>query len=527
MGGLVLAVVSVVLGGLIYLIAYVARSPQVAGGVSGGAALAGAGGGIFTGGEPLSDQGRLTAGDFSEIFLQNWHEFFRWSNVDRVYLGVWRGLQAASRVLGVAVGWMERYSAVLVVVLAAAMLAGVRWYAPEVLILGFPAALQVPRMLVIACAVAATALILAAIYSQARRSFMPWLFVPLMALIGLATVAGLAVANPQPRLALLEVGALLTIPLVWQCARTTSAKLTYLAVVLISALTLIASDLALERGEGGWARALLLTSACVKLAAVPLFFWLLRLADELPAVVLGLIIAVVDMAAFGELWVSAQAAPNLITPQGLLLGAAAATSFLAALLMLTQRSLKRLLVLSTVEDVGFLLLGLASVSALGMRGAIIAAATHSLAKALLFICLSGPEADGALNNEATGLATRYPVSAFGFLFGMLAMLGIPPTMGFIGRWRLYETALQINPLLLTVFVLSSVMALIAYTLALTSVWWGPAPAPDPPLSSLPQPSAHPISEPVVLQAVIVALAGLLLVAGLWPGMIGMLMGGRP
>jgi formate hydrogenlyase subunit 3/multisubunit Na+/H+ antiporter MnhD subunit len=527
MGGLVLAVVSVVLGGLIYLIAYVARSPQVAGVSSGGAALAGAGGGIFTGGEPLSDQGRLTAGDFSEIFLQNWHEFFKWSNVDRVYLGVWSGLQAASRGLGVAVSWMERYAAVLVVVLAAAVLAGVRWFAPEVLILGFPAALQVPRMLVVACAVAAVSLILAALYSKARRSFMPQLFVPLMVLIGLATVAGLAVANPRLRLGLLEAGALLTIPLVWQSARTISAKLAYLTVVLISALTLIASDLALEHGEGGWARALLLTSACVKLAAIPLFFWLLRLADELPAVVLGLIIAVVDMAAFGELWVSAQAAPNLITPQGLLLGAAAATSFLAALLMLSQRSLKRLLVLSTVEDVGFLLLGLASVSALGMRGAIIAAATHALAKALLFICLSGPEADGALSGEATGLATRYPVSAFGFLFGMLAMLGIPPTMGFIGRWRLYETALQINPLLLTVFVLSSVMALIAYTLALTRVWWGPASGLEPPLSSPPQQLAHPISEPVVLQAVIVALAGLLLVAGLWPGMMGMLMGGRP
>ena len=107
------------------------------------------------------------------------------------------------------------------------------------------------------------------------------------------------------------------------------------------------------------------------------------------------------------------------------------------------------------------------------------------------------------------------------------MLGIPPTMGFIGRWRLYETALQINPLLLTVFVLSSVMALIAYTLALTRVWWGPASGLEPPLSSPPQQLAHPISEPVVLQAVIVALAGLLLVAGLWPGMMGMLMGGRP
>ena len=81
--------------------------------------------------------------------------------------------------------------------------------------------------------------------------------------------------------------------------------------------------------------------------------------------------------------------PGMFTPTGLWLGAAAATSFLAALLMLTQRSLKRLLVLSTVEDVGFLLLGLASATALGTTGALVAAATHALAKALLFICLSG------------------------------------------------------------------------------------------------------------------------------------------
>ncbi len=57
--------------------------------------------------------------------------------------------------------------------------------------------------------------------------------------------------------------------------------------------------------------------------------------------------------------------------------------------MLTQRSLKRLLVLSTVEDIGFLLLGVFAVSQLGINGAIIAAATHALAKALLFACLSG------------------------------------------------------------------------------------------------------------------------------------------
>jgi NADH:ubiquinone oxidoreductase subunit 5 (subunit L)/multisubunit Na+/H+ antiporter MnhA subunit len=513
MGGLVLAVVSLILGGLIYAVAYVARPTQTA-----GAALAG--GGVFTGGEPLSEQGRLTAGDFSSIFLQNWHEFFRWSNVDAVYLGVWRGMQAVSRWLGVVVSWMERYALALVIVLAAAVLAIVRWFAPGASdwtylhggLLGGP--IPVPTLLVLACAVAGVALIMAAL------SHTKWLrLMPLMILVGTAVVAGLIVPDPWMRLGLLELGAFLTVALVWQSAHTRTAKLTYLAVVVISAVSLVGSDLLLERGQPVWAHALLLTSVFVKLAAIPLFFWLLALADELPALVLGLIIAVVDMAAFSEFLISV---PSYFIHSWALLVIAAATSFLAALLMLTQRNLKRLLVLSTVEDVGFLLLGVFSTNIIGLNGAIFAAATHALAKALLFICLSGPEADGALDGEHTGLATRYPVAAFGFLFGMLAMLGIPPTMGYIGRWRLYETAVQIGWPLAAVFILSSIFALIAYTLALTRVWWGPEHAPHP--SSSPP---HLIREPFLLKAVIVALVVLVLAGGIWPDSIQMLLGGRP
>jgi multicomponent Na+:H+ antiporter subunit A len=517
-GGLVLAVVSLVVGGAIYAIAYVARPATAVASAGGGPALATAGGGIFTGGEPLSDQGRLTAGDFSDIFLQNWHSFFRWTNVDRVYLGVWSGMQAASRALGIFVSWMEQRATVLVVLLAAALLAGVRWFAPAMAVNAPLASPRVPEVLVAACAVAAVALVLAALSHAGGRRL-----VPFMVLAGGSAVAGLAVADPWLRLGLLELAALLTIPLVWQSAKTQAAKLTYLTVVLISASSLVASDLLMERGQPDWARALLITSVCVKLAAVPLFFWLLRLADELPAVVLGLIIAVVDMAAFGEIYVAAQASPGSFTPQGLLLGVAAVSSFFAALLMLSQRSLKRLLVLSTVEDIGFLLLGLASAGTLGYNGALIAAATHSLAKALLFTCLSGPEAAGALDSGHTGLATLYPVSAFGFLFGMLAMLGIPPTLGFIGRWRLYETAVQIGWPLAAVFILSSIFALIAYVLALTRIWWGPAHDAQSP----PTPDSPPLKEPLLIQTTIVALVALLLVAGIWPDVLQMLHWGRP
>ena len=323
----------------------------------------GAGGGIFTGGEPLSDHAKLTARDFSGIFEQSWQPFFHWSNVDRVYLAVWKGIETVSRMLGAAVSWMEDRAALLVLALAAVLLLGVRWLSSATAqseTLSLPA---VPPLLVAACAVAASALILAAFAHVAWRQI-----APLMVLAGAAAIAGLAVPDPWFRLGFLETSALLTIPLVWQTARTHSAKWAYAVVVVLSALSLISSDAMMDRGAANWARALLITSVCVKLAAVPFFFWLLRLADELPAVVLGLIVAVVDIAAFGELYVLAQASPSVFTPVGLWLVVAAATSLVAALLMLTQRSLKRLLVLSTVEDVGFLLLGLASASTLGSSG---------------------------------------------------------------------------------------------------------------------------------------------------------------
>jgi len=515
-GGLVLALVSLILGGVIYAIAYAAR--QTPANAAGGPALAAVGGGIFTGGEPLSDQGRLTAGDFSDIFLHNWVSFFRWTNVDKFYLAIWSGLQAASRLLQSATSWMERRALVLLPVLAAALLGGLRIFAPAVVRTAPVISLPVPGLLVFACAVAAAALIMVAVAQKATRKLGP-----MMALIGGLTIVGLISTGEWFRLGMLEAGALLTILLVWGTAQKQSAKLTYMVVVLLSAVSLVASDLLMENGQAEWARALLLTSVCVKLAAIPLFFWLLKLADELPALVLGMIIAVVDMAAFGELYLTAHDYPGLLAPQGFLLCIAAATSLFAALLMLTQRNLKRLLVLSTVEDVGFLLLGLASLTALGREGALLAAATHALAKALLFICISGPEVRGALDDQHAGLAVRFPVSAFGFLFGMLAMLGIPPTVGFLGRWRLYETALQIGWPVATVFIISSILALIAYVLALTHVWWGPkkSPSPPPPLDSF------AIDEPFPAVAAIVVLTAMLVVAGAWPNVLQLLHWGRP
>ncbi len=511
-GGLVLALVSVVLGGGIYALAYAAR-----GATASGAAMAGAGGGVFTGGEPLGEQGRLTAGDFSEIFKEHWRSFFRWTNVDRAYLAVWSGLQAVSRALGALFAWMEQQATFLLVLFAAAIFILTRWIVPGA-VPGWPhlpavaPMAMIPPLLILAVAVAASGLLLAALCSEQGRKL-----APLLLLIGVLTVDGLLTVNAWLRCGVLETAALLTAILVWRNARSRLAKTTYLAVVLISAAAAVAGQAMAAGGNQELARALLLTGFAVKLAVVPLCFWLLALADEVPALVLGIIIAVVDMAAFGEFLLASQELPGLLEPQVFLLYLAALTSLVAALLMLTQRSLKRLLVLSTVEDAGFLLLGAASASLIGIQGALIAACTHALAKALLFACLSAPEAAGALEQEPVGLAARYPVSAFGFLFGMLAMLGVPPTLGFIGRWRLYAAALHMGTALLVLFILSSVFALIAYAMALARNWWGPRPVND----------TKPGTEPLALQAAIILIAVLLVAAGLWPNAWQVLMGVRP
>jgi formate hydrogenlyase subunit 3/multisubunit Na+/H+ antiporter MnhD subunit len=235
-----------------------------------------------------------------------------------------------------------------------------------------------------------------------------------------------------------------------------------------------------------------------------------------------LILGVIDIAAVGELTMRAQIDPALFFPAGPWLAIAVFTSLVAAALMLAQRSIKRLLVLSSIEDFGFLLLGIASIRALGQEGVVLAAASHALGKSLLFITISAPERDGTLAHGDAGLAGRYPVSAFGFLMGMLTLLGVPPMLGFAGRWKLYETALSLHPALLIGFVLASMLALVAFVMAFAKLWWG-SPAHEErrldTVDGIEWYSPRLIHEATILKAVIVLLFVSILGAGLWPNIV--------
>lgn len=502
-GGLSLVVISLVFGGgLVYSLANSARAVMVGGNI----VLAGAGvtGGVFTGGEAMPGSGRMSASDFSAILRRQWDPFFQWMEVDRYYQAMWESLVSIAGLIRNVVAWFEAKAIGWILGLSLGLLFAIKWLAPHVAISTLKTSFGVetiPLLITIACAIACCALCGSALSSAAWKRF-----ALLMLLSGMTAVSGMFVVTPFLRLTLLEIATFLAVALVWQCLGEHPAAWVYTITAVGSAVSLIFGQYLLQYGNKEWALALLLCGFFLKLAIVPLFLWLPQLAERLPAVVTGLVIAVLDIGAFGELYCAAQANPWLITSHGIWLVAAIGSALLGAVLMLTEKNLKRLLAFSTVEDMGFLLLGLASASHIGVQGAMFGAAVHALAKALLFVSLSAPEADGALSKGSTGLAARYPISAAGFLAGMLAVLGVPPTFGFIGRWRLYEAAAQAGPRLLALFVLASMLALLAYVRALTRFWWGPSS----------QEADGIIKEPLLLRITIVGLIVVLLAGGLWP-----------
>ncbi len=456
----------------------------------------------FSGGEPPAAPSRLTAGDFSLIVKGALRPFYRWLDMDLYYDGFLKGLDAVCRAIGRAGRWLEDRAVPALVILSALVLVAVAAALPGGDRAGAITAPLPARALIIGAGAALVALLAGAAWTPGPKRRLP-----VMAGAGLAALAGLLPFAAMTKLALLEIAAFAALCLVWQAGRSTPARKAYLAAVVISAAATIGGNLVRDSAPASLVVALILTGISVKLALVPLSMWLPLVAGAVPAVVVGLVAAVVDVAAFGELLALRASAPWLFAPAFPWLAMALLSAFAGAALMLGQKDVKRLLAFSTVEDMGYLVLGVTMGGVTGLTGAAAGAAVHALAKALLFTSLAKIEADGApLSLPAGGMASRYPAAGAAFLFGALAMLGLPPTAGFSARWRIYECAGWAGPYVLGVLLAASALAVLAYSRVIVEYWWGGE-------------AAAGGKEPFALTAALAVLAALLLVFGLVPRLL--------
>jgi NADH-quinone oxidoreductase subunit M len=127
----------------------------------------------------------------------------------------------------------------------------------------------------------------------------------------------------------------------------------------------------------------------------------------------------------------------------------------AAAVALRQRDLKFVIGYSSVSHMGFVLLGLATVNALGVSGAVLQMFSHGVIGALLF-AIAGTiyrrTHTRDLDTLSTmGLSRAIPFAAFAFVIASAASMGIPGFSGFaaeitilIGTWKSYPMAVWIT-----------------------------------------------------------------------------------
>ena len=121
--------------------------------------------------------------------------------------------------------------------------------------------------------------------------------------------------------------------------------------------------------------------------------------------------------------------PNVKT---LLLIVGTVSMLVGAFAALGQKNFKRMLAFSSISQMGYILVGLGSGSALGLAGAAFHFFNHAVFKSLLFVNAAAVERSTGKTDmdDMGGLSARMPVTGATSMVGFLSTSGIPPMAGF-------------------------------------------------------------------------------------------------
>jgi formate hydrogenlyase subunit 3/multisubunit Na+/H+ antiporter MnhD subunit len=357
-----------------------------------------------------------------------------------------------------------------------------------------------------------------------------WWWILLIAIIALV-IASQLVGGSLIAAIVLDLAELAAVALVWS-RRTTEAaaagRLYLFAILPAIVCTLIA--LALIGGGGGrpdpWIERvvvwLMLLGFALKLGLVPFSFWLPAVASVAAPMTTALIVSIVDIATFGELaalretspWIFSEHAPAWLT-------VALLAMFGGAMLALAQNELKRMLAFSTIDDLGFLLLGLIVGGPVGIAGAGLGALSHALSKVVLFGAVGLAEAriGETVTLDTRGLAARLPVAGAAFIAGALSFIGVPPGFGFVGYWRIYIAATQFGGLALIAALLAvAALDLLCYARAIHRTWLG---SPQVQLAGAPAYLAGGVVASLAVAAVLLGCYPSILTGAAAPGLLAL------
>jgi proton-translocating NADH-quinone oxidoreductase chain N len=190
---------------------------------------------------------------------------------------------------------------------------------------------------------------------------------------------------------------------------------------------------------------LLLSGFFYKLALFPMHFWAPDVYQGAANETAGFVATLPKIGAVILLLRLVSTAGVEITQLTWALGLFAVLSMTVGnLAALVQNDIKRLLAYSSIAHAGYLLLGVLSGNPLGLAGAIYYAAGYLLMNLACFFVLYhlSPNGDNLTLESLKGLYRRSPLLAFTLAAGAFSLAGIPPTVGFTGKFVVFTAAFQ-------------------------------------------------------------------------------------
>jgi len=224
-----------------------------------------------------------------------------------------------------------------------------------------------------------------------------------------------------------------------------------IGIVWMLSGTFVISDISLPTTSGLSIAAflLLMTAAVTKAGAMPLHTWLPTSGEYAPASVMALLPAALDKL-LGIYLLVIVVKVMFVLQSGVLsiilaiIGAA--TIIIAVMIAMVQHNLKKLLSYHAISQVGYMILGIATMTPVGIAGGVFHMLNNSIYKCCLFLCGGAVERQtGTVELEKLGgLGRKMSITFTTCLIAALSISGIPPLNGFASKWMVYQGVIRMG-----------------------------------------------------------------------------------
>jgi NADH-quinone oxidoreductase subunit M len=219
----------------------------------------------------------------------------------------------------------------------------------------------------------------------------------------------------------------------------------------------------------------------IKAAIFPFHSWLPDFHAEAPVPIHALLSAVlIKCGVYGILRIVFQYFPFFVGGLGnepaklILMVISLITMLWGAGMALVQVQIKRILAYSSVNQVGYIMLGLFTGSPIGILGGLFHIITHGVGKGMLLLCAGSIIHQTHVRDvdKLGGLAKKMPLTAIAVLIGGLSIAGFPPLAGFASEWMIFVGVMDAGywPLAL-IGILSTALTMSYYLWAVRRIFY--------------------------------------------------------